>query len=304
MEKENHAIAAVARTQHGLFTRSQARNLGVGNSTLDTRVANGIYERILPEVFGFAGSADNWHRQVAAAVLATTAPAAASHRTAAHLWGLTTARPEHIEVVCRRHRRVRRDSVAVHESKDLLPSDIAIVEGIAVTTAVRTIVDLGASASLGMVARCLDTGLRELLFTLDEVHQFVTRVARPGRAGVGKIRPLVAERLGWTGITESALEDLFRSLINRSGLAMPEPQFSLLDNDGSFVGRFDFAYRDLATLIELDSERWHMDPDSFQRDRDKQNRAHSLGWTVYRFTWRQLVATPESVIGTLASIIT
>jgi hypothetical protein len=302
METENHRIAAIARTQHGLFTRSQAQAIGVNNRTLDTRVANGVYERLFPGVFGFPGTAETWHRRVAAAVLSTSPPAAASHLTAACLWGLTTSHPETIEVICRRHRRVRRRSLVVHESKDLGPSDIVIIDGIPTTTGVRTIVDLGASASLGVVARCLDNGLREMLFTLDEIHRFVKRVARPGRAGVGKIRPLIEERLAWSGLTESALEDAFRSLVNRAALPMPEPQFSLHDDNNAFVGRFDFAYRDQNVLIELDSERWHMDPDSFQRDREKQNRAHALGWMVYRFTWRQLIDRPEAVLRTLASL--
>jgi very-short-patch-repair endonuclease len=47
-----------------------------------------------------------------------------------------------------------------------------------------------------------------------------------------------------------------------------------------------------------------MDPASFQRDREKQNEAHALGWTVYRFTWRQLVDDPDSVIAIIAAIWT
>ena len=40
----------------------------------------------------------------------------------------------------------------------------------------------------------------------------------------------------------------------------------------------------LVALCELDGERYHMDRETFQRDRAKQNRVHALGWTVYRFT--------------------
>ena len=41
-----------------------------------------------------------------------------------------------------------------------------------------------------------------------------------------------------------------------------------------------------------------------QRDREKQNRAHALGWTVYRFTWHQLVNDPQSVLDIIAAIWT
>lgn len=298
----NDPISVITRKQHGVFTRSQAPASGVKSRTIDTRVANGTYERLHPHVLGISGSAATWHRSVVADVLSAGPLSAASHRTAAYLWELTSSRPAKTEVTSRRHLRVRKRDFVVHESKDLIESDIAILDGVPVTTAIRTVVDLGASAPLGTVARCLDAGLRIKLFTLADVQRFIGRVAKPGRSGVGTIRPLIEERLTWQGLTESTLEDLFRSIVVRAGLPMPESQFEVHETSGRFVGRFDFAFRRRRVLIELDSERWHMDPESFRRDREKQNRAHESGWTVYRFTWHQLKQEPDQVISTLASI--
>jgi hypothetical protein len=112
---------------------------------------------------------------------------------------------------------------------------------------------------------------------------------------VGTIRPLVEERLEWASITDSDLEDLVRAVIKSTGLPMPELQHDLFRPDGSFVGRYDFAYVEKLSIIEADSWRFHMDPVSFERDRQKQNEAIALGWTVYRITWRQLIDDPESV---------
>lgn len=222
--------------------------------------------------------------------------------TAARLWRLVSGdEGADVEIVCKRYHRVHR-SFVVHESKDLLAQDLVMREGVPVTTAVRTIVDLGASASLGQVARALDEGLRASAFTLEEIDQYIRRVAKPGRTGVGTIRPLVKERLSWSQLSESALEDRFLSLIRRNGLPSPDSQYSLSDENGGFVGRFDFAYPQARVLIELDSERWHMDAASFQRDRQKQNAAHAMGWVVYRFTWRQISARPDDIINTLAYI--
>jgi hypothetical protein len=176
------------------------------------------------------------------------------------------------------------------------------VDGIPTTAAVRTIVDLGASVPPWLVERCLDTGLRKKLFDIWEVQRFIMRVARKGRNGIGTIRPLVEERLTWEGITESDLEDLLRRVVASTPYPMPETQLVLSEADGSFVGRFDFAYPTRLSLIETDSEGYHMDPVSFQRDREKQNRAHALGWTVYRVTWRQLVDDPDSVRALISAI--
>lgn len=297
-------LNGIARDQRGVFTLAQAARCGIPASTVRTRSSRGRYELIHPGVYGLAGSGDTWHRQVIAAVVSATEPAAASHRTAAYLWGMTDRRPRTIEVVSPRHLRVKRVPFIVHESKDMRTSDIVRVDAIPATSAVRTVVDLGASARLGVVARCLDTGLRTGLFTLGEVETFVTRVARKGRAGVGVVRPLIEERRAWKGVTESTLEDKFRSVVNASSLPMPDAQLVVSATSGEFIGRYDFAYPECLAIFELDSEGWHMDPVSFQRDREKQNRVQMLGWTVYRFTWRQLVDDPDSVIAVLASVLT
>lgn len=302
MRDRERLLTAIARDQRGVFTLSQAIAAGLSNRAIRERIRRGIVERIHPNVFGIAGSENGWHRQVLAAVLSATEPAAASHRTAALLWGLTDQVPEIVEIATRRHRRVRRLPFVVHESKDLLESDIVVVDGIPVTTAVRTVVDLGASAPPWFVEKCLDAGVRKKLFSVWDVRCFIARVGRPGRTGVGTIRPLVEERLVWDTLTDSNLEDLFRAIVGSSPFPMPEPQYKLFEPTGEFVGRFDFAYPTRLSMIETDSERWHMDPIAFQRDREKQNRAHALGWTVYRFTWRQLVDDPQSVLDIIAAI--
>jgi hypothetical protein len=235
MSTNDHLLAAIARDQRGIFTLEQAVASGLSNRTVRSRVDRGIFERIHPGVFGFAGSDTGWHRRVLAAVLSASPPAAASHRTAAFLWGMTARRPDTVEVVTRRHLRVRRQPFTVHESMDLLESDIVEVDGVPTTSAVRTVVDLGASASPRFVEHCLDTGLRKKFFTAWQVRCFIARVGRPGRIGVGTIRPLVQERLVWATITESDLEDLFRIVVKRSPFPLPDVQYRLFKPNGQVV---------------------------------------------------------------------
>lgn len=253
-------------------------------------------------VYAVNGAPASWRQELVGLVLSSKGLSAASHRTAAYIWELTSFEPDRAEIVTVRHRRVHRRSPQVHESKDLEPRDVLVVDGIPTTTPVRTIVDLGASASPAFVARCLDTGLRTGQFALDDVARYIERVARSGRNGIGTIRPLVEERQGWAGLTESALEDLFLRIVSRSALPMPDTQYRLW-HAGRIVMRADFAYPDHGILIELDSERFHMDPETFRGDRMKQNLVHALGWRVYRFTWRQLQDDPGSVIGVLAQAL-
>ena len=302
MPRREKLLYAIARDQRGVFTLAQAEACGLPRRTVAGRATRGLYDVIHPGVYVLAGSDDTWMRAVVGAVLSASEPAAASHKTAARLWGLADRKPRMIEVVSRRHLRVKRDRFTLHESKDLSEHDIVQLDGIPVTSAERTVVDLGASAPSRLVEKCIDTGLRKGLFTIWDVHRFMCRVARPGRTGVGTIRPLVEERLTWQGITESDLEDLFRKIVASSSYPMPDTQHRLFDSKGTFVGRYDFAYPSRLSIIETDSEGFHMDPVSFQRDREKQNRAHALGLTVYRVTWRQLIEDPESVLQIIAAI--
>jgi hypothetical protein len=295
-------LGSIAESQFGLFSLEQARRVGVNKSTVDKRVARGALTRVQPNVFAFPGSTPTWQRDTAALVLSVPGLAAASHKTAAFIWGMSSIEPALTEIVTVRHRRIHRRNPQIHESKDLRPDHVVTIEGIPTTTAVRTVVDVGASASQRYVEHCLDTGLRLELFTLTEVLSFIKRVARSGRNGIGKIRPLVDERIAWDTASESALEDRFRQLIADWSLPAPTPQYCVR-NGSTILCRADFAYPDQRILIELDGERYHMDRATFQNDRDKQNRAHVLGWVVYRFTWRQVMDTPETVVATLASAL-
>lgn len=280
---------------------AQAVSAGLSERTVRDRVARGRYVRLYDGTYSIAGGEASWQGDLMALVLSFPFLAAASHKTAAYLWGMSSLKPERLEVVGLRHRRTKRSEQQVHESKDLDVSHIVPVQNIPTTSAVRTVVDLGATASFGYVAHSLDAGMRMGLFELAEIERFIARHARSGRNGIGTIRPLVEERQHWSSITESALEDRFRRLLTIASVPLPEPQFELLDTDGTFVGRFDFAYLGSRVLIEIDSEQFHLDPNSFQRDREKQNAASRLGWTLYRFTNMQMSQTPAEIVNLMRS---
>jgi hypothetical protein len=193
-------------------------------------------------------------------------------------------------------------SFRVHESLDLRDGDVDSVSGIEVTTPVRTVVDLGASAPPPVVERALDKGLRRSLFTLPEVSAFMNRVAKRGRRGVGVIRPMLEARRMWEGLTESELEDLFRRAWGDRD-PQPTPQHVIRDDRGLFVCRTDFAFVERRVRVELDSEAYHMDSATFGRDRAVQNRTELLGWQTFRYTWRDLKDRPHVVIAELETAL-
>jgi very-short-patch-repair endonuclease len=65
------------------------------------------------------------------------------------------------------------------------------------------------------------------------------------------------------------------------------------------IGVGDVVFEETRVVIELDGWAFHAAPDRLQRDRDRQKRLVSAGWTVLRFTWRDLTERPEYVTATV-----
>jgi hypothetical protein len=287
-------LTAIAEQQHGVVSLDQARGAGFTDHQIRQLVQGGRLVRPSRGALLVAGCPATWEQAVMAAVAAAGEPALASHQTAAHLWDLTGFRPDRIDVVMPRWDRSIRACV-VHESKDLEPEDADRVDGIPVTSAVRTVVDLGATAPW-LVESALERGIRQGTFRLAEVAGFVTRVGRRGRRGVGTIRPLIEHRARWDSATESELEDLFRKAWSGAGRPEPVTQHRINDLTGSFVCRADFAFPDALLRIELDSEAFHMDRPTFRKDRSVQNQTELLGWRTLRYTWWDLTTRPGEMV--------
>ncbi len=67
--------------------------------------------------------------------------------------------------------------------------------------------------------------------------------------------------------------------------------------------QIDVAFRDLKIAIEVDGWAFHSDPDTFRRDRKRQNHLILNGWQVLRFTWLDLVEYPQRVLTAIRSAI-
>jgi predicted transcriptional regulator of viral defense system len=101
--------AAHAAAQHGHITSEQCRSCGLSSSAVRRLVTRRAWERVAPGVYRIVGAPPTWHGRALAAVLAAGPESLASHRTAAHLWGLEGfGPPGRIEVTVRRHSRPRR----------------------------------------------------------------------------------------------------------------------------------------------------------------------------------------------------
>lgn len=138
-------LAALARSQPGLFTGTQARGLGVTRRMAERRVAGGEWCNVERGVHRIPGAPPRREAEVLAAILATNVRSVASHATAAHLLGLHRVGPVvSIELCALGTTLPLRRGVRVHRTRRLEPCDTCVVEGVPVTSGARTLVDLAA----------------------------------------------------------------------------------------------------------------------------------------------------------------
>jgi hypothetical protein len=222
-----------------------------------------------------------------AACLAAGGTVAASHRSAAALLGLL----EHdsgVEITVTRAHAPVPSGVVVHRIADLGPRWISEIEGIPCTLVERTLVDLGAVARLGVVARALDRAIGRRMATIASVRTALHAVARKGRAGVGTIRRLLDERTD-APRPAGVLEARMAALLRAHGLPRAVPEYHVSAR-GAFIGRVDFGYPELKLAIEVDGFEPHTALEVFRSDRARQNDLVANGWTVLRYVWRDVNA--------------
>lgn len=295
-------LASIARRQLALFTLDQALGAGYTLRQVQQRRETGRWSPVHAGVYRVAGAPEWWEQLVLAACLATGTGAAASHRSAARLWGIDESRRPTVElsVVATRYHRL--EGVIVHRSSDFDASAVTAKSGIPVTTPARTLVDLGAVEGLPAVERCLEVALSRRLVTLDGLRTAVDSVARRGRRGTGVLRALLDERSGAAELAESVLEARMLRLCRTQGLAEPVCQHRV-HYGTRLVGRIDFAYPAELVAIEVDGYESHASLDAFRHDRARQNELVGLGWTVLRFTWDDVVHHPARVARAVTGVL-
>lgn len=288
-------LISLAAGQQGLFTRPQALRAGVTDRRLERLRAAGVVESLGSGVLRVPGR-EGWLQDQWAAHLAAGAGVRGSHRAAARLLELEGFDAAPPEVTVPHRQRVRVSGVVLHRSTDLAGERRVRRQGLWVTSATRTLVDVGSVVPEAQLEVALDDALRRGLTTYDRLWTAIARLGRPGRTGVPQLRDLLVSRGDVAGLTETGFETLLLRALRAHGLPRPTTQHELVDDDGRFVMRFDAAYVSEKVGVEADSKRWHGTDSRFESDREQRARAAALGWTVVPVTWLQ-VTTRATWVG-------
>jgi hypothetical protein len=288
--------AHLAAAQHGLVSTEQCRELGVSYSTVLRRITSGAWIREAPGVYRMAGAPRTWEGRALGAVLAAGPDAVASHRTAAHLWGLRGFPAlGRIEVTVRRHRRAHaRRGTAIHESLAFDLIEATTRWGVCVTGPARTFIDLAAVVDDDFeLLRALDEIRRSRLASWANLWQALVLHARRGRPGIVRAREVLRRRYD-RAVPHTEFARLFMVLLEDA--ALPEPVAEHLVRGDGWRYRVDLAYPQLLLGIELDGREGHLNEVAFETDPVRDNRLQLAGWDVLHYTWRRFTDAPAEVV--------
>jgi hypothetical protein len=279
-------VARLATRQQGAVARWQLIALGVGETAIDRRIADGRLRRIHRGVYAVGSLDRNGHWM--AAVLACGEGALLSHRDAAALWELRDTARSAIDVTIPGGSRRSRRRLTIHSAADWHPADRAEVEGIPVTAIARTLLDLAEVVSSEQLRLAYEEAEKRRILDFRELDELVQR--SNGRRGLAALRALFDLDPSPAADSKSPLESMFLDLVRSAGL--PLPQLNVL------VERYlvDAYWPAARLVVELQSYEHHAHRLAFDRDYSKLARLRLAGYEVVPFTYRQLRDEPAWVV--------
>lgn len=218
-----------------------------------------------------------------------------SGRSAAHLLGLDGFEEGPLEFLVPRQARGRRTAGVVSSTHEIARLDRIEIEGLACTSATRTIVELLDSASEDEVGNALDSATRQRLTAPSVVVQRLDDLGRRRHGGA------VLERLLRAGTVESWLERRFLALARRSGL--PPLVLQRRYEAHGVVARVDFEFLDAPIVVEVGGRRGYLSRDERQRQERRRNALQLAGRTIYFFTRDDVIDDPQYVTRTLCAAL-
>lgn len=262
------------------FQFGDLSRLGLTRHQLDRLVADGVVRRILRGVYCRADLPDTFELRVQCAGLVLPPHAVLCDRSAAWLWGVDCFDyAEHeflprLEVVSvdGHDRTVRSEMYGGRRT--LRDDEICTVNGVRVTTPLRTACDLACLRGRNAALAVFDAFRREHGLTCADYQRMLMRFR--GRRGVVQARELAPYAVA---SSESPGESWTRMVIIDAGLPVPTPQVWVHVPGYGWV-RLDLAYEHLRIAVEYDGEEHHSTDTDRARDEERREALRQAGWFV------------------------
>lgn len=275
------------------FTLAQARDNGVSRRSLQGRVyrrlGQGIYVRSGVEV-----CPPLW---LAVAGLRMPPCSAISGLWAARLWGvdLLPADACDVEITIPRGRPLLRGCEIRTRRALLPPHDVVILEGLAVTSELRTAFDLARRGARDEAVIALDAMLYTRLISSSTLRRYIER--HRGWRGV----KVAADRLELAvNRAESPMETRLRLVLLDGGLPKPLVNESVCDEQGRFLARPDLRIGPV--IIEFDGAV-HRTAQRHREDVRRQNRLMQAGYVILRYTAADVFHRPAAIVAEVSAAL-
>jgi len=262
------------------FVIGDLARLGLSHAQLRGLLSEGVVRTELYGVYCRSDLPDTLDLRARSASLVLPPHVVVCDRSAAWLWGISCLEYAELDVLpalevvsCGGEDRSRRSGV-YGGKRDLLPDEVTEVDGVRVTTPLRTAIDLACLRGRRDALAVLDAFRRGFGLTCEDYERQLLRFER--RRGCKQARELAPLAIV---DAESQGESWTRMTIVDDGLAPPRAQVEVLLPDHGWV-RLDLAYEHLRIAIEYDGAEFHTSDEDRAADRRRREALEREGWIV------------------------
>lgn len=259
-------IAGIAGRQHGRIAHEQLVAEGVDRDRIKRWRADGRLHPVHVGVYAVGHTAPSLLGDLMAAALAGGDGAAVSHGSAGHAFHVLARRPWRPEVTVPTTAGRTREGIVLHRVTALHAADVTLLQGIAITTVPRMLLDLSPRLTPVELTRACHEAWIRYRVTPRDIEACIAR--NPAKKGAAKLR----RALG-ADVILSDLEKGFLALLEGHGLPLPRTN---IDHAGDKV---DCHWPRLGLTIELLSYRFHASRRAFEDDVARRRRSNHIAYT-------------------------
>lgn len=285
----------LAGRQHGVVSRSQLIELGMGPGATRHALARGKLHRLMPGVYAVGRPVVGERGRWMAAILSCGPHALLSHRSAAALLGPRKRTQGAIELVVPADVVRKGPGIRVYRRAPMAPERQAlrprVFDEIPITAPAVVLIDLATCVEDFELEAAVSEADHRGFIDPESLRLAIDGLRRPGARRLRNLLDATAYEM-----TATKLEHLFRLLAGDAGLPPPLTQAQLGRS------RVDFFWAELGLIVETDSLRYHRTPFTQANDARRDNANAARGLTTLRFTHWQVKNEPEYVRGELRAV--
>ncbi len=280
-------LAMTLAAGRGTITTRELTSIGVDRHEITRLIKGEVIQRVRPGVYVDAAevarrSVGQRHMLASRAVLRTLPGYALTHQSAALAWGLRLLQadlgPVHVARIGKGWRR-ELPGVQVHAA--VASSDVAHLRGVALVRPELAVCQMARAGLMRSGLAAADHGLAQGLLTSEELEARIRKDGDPAATLARLASPL----------SESAGESLTRLVFDVLTVPQPEQQVEIRDEQGRFVARVDFLFRESRLVVEFDGLAKYAGakgPEALAAEKRREDELRRLGYRVVRLVWADL----------------